>query len=131
MRLADLEPKWIDRYEAASFYRERDIHQSISYGEGEAPFGETTIEHAQGVLFLCPRCFTKNGGPVGTHSVLAWFAGRGVPDDAKPGPGRWIATGTSLGDLTLSPSVDLTKDAAGNVVRPEEWHGFIRNGEVT
>ncbi len=33
-----------------------------------------TLQEAQG------GCWAKNGGPVGTHVVLAWFRGRGVPN---------------------------------------------------
>lgn len=85
-----------------------------------------SIEDAQGVLFLCPECFATNGGPVGTHSVLCWFLGRGVPDSESPGPGRWEPVGTGLHDLTLrngSSSIHLTGPGCG-------WHGFVRNGQV-
>jgi hypothetical protein len=85
------------------------------------------IAHAQGLMYLCPRCFVANGGPVGTHSVLNWFAHRGVPADEKPLPGRWNPSGNSIDDLTYvgpgSTSVLLTSGC--------EWHGFIRNGEAT
>lgn len=81
-----------------------------------------TIANAQGILFLCPACFKKNGGPVGTESVLCWFRDRGVPPEAEPGPGRWVASGTGFDDLTLSPSVNVDN---------EHWHGWVKNGEVT
>ena len=79
---------------------------------------------AQGVRFLCPVCYTKNNGPVGTHQVLCWFAGTGVPDSEFPKPGRWKVTGTGFEDLTLHPSVHLSGPGCG-------WHGWIKNGEVT
>lgn len=85
------------------------------------------LSDAQGVLFLCPKCFVANGGPVGTHSVLCWFLGRGVLDTEEPKPGRWNALGTGLSDLTLqagSSSILLTGEGC-------KWHGFIRGGEVT
>ena len=50
-----------------------------------------TLNEAQGVKFLCPKCFTKNGGNVGTHSIMVWFRDRGVPEAEVPGPGRWMA----------------------------------------
>jgi hypothetical protein len=81
------------------------------------------LSQAQGILFLCPFCFMRNAGPVGTHSVLCWFKGRGVPDEAMPAP-RWAVSGTGYHDLSLSPSVHLTGEGCG-------WHGFITNGEVT
>lgn len=44
--------------------------------------------------------------------------------DGKSHP-RWTATGTSLNDITLTPSV------AVGPIGSECWHGFIRNGDVT
>lgn len=112
MKLTGLEPELLR-------YAPRDGHV---YHE-QAP----TIADAQGVLFLCPVCFQANGGPVGTHAVLCWFRGRGVPDDATPGPGRWEVSGTGFADLTLSPSVNLDVPGATGC----RWHGWIQNGEVT
>ena len=85
----------------------------------DVPFSE-----AQGVRFLCPKCFAENGNSaVGVHSVICWFRDRGVPDDRTPGPARWPASGTGLDDLTLRPSVLLLGGCG--------WHGFITKGEVT
>jgi hypothetical protein len=81
---------------------------------------------AQGVRFLCPKCFSENGGSVGTHSVICWFLGRGVSADESPGPGRWNALGTGLSDLTLqadSSSVRLTGEGCGA-------HFFVKAGQV-
>lgn len=83
------------------------------------------LADAQGVWFLCPKCWRANGGPVGTHGVLCWFQGRGVPAGEAPGPGRWNARGTSLDDLTLeagSSSILLRGGCA--------WHGFVRDGRA-
>lgn len=77
-----------------------------------------TLGEAQGVRFLCPHHFRLNGGEVGTHSVLVWFAGRGVPDSARPLP-RWDMHGSGLADLSISPSIDLG---------PCDWHGWVTNG---
>ncbi len=88
-----------------------------------------TIAKADGLLFLCPKCFAKNGGPVGTHSVLCWFVGK-VPDDLDPKPGRWTPSGSGMEDLTFIPSagrshsVLLTGDSC-------KWHGFVANGDAT
>lgn len=84
----------------------------------------TSLADAQGVLFLCPKCFGERGGEVGCHRVLAWFSGRGVPDDAKPGPGRWAPEGEGLHNLTLRPSIDLTVSKGCN------WHGFVTSGSA-
>lgn len=87
------------------------------------------IAEAQGVQFLCPKCFAKNGGPVGTHSIVCWSRSRGVADDETPGPGRWSLNGTGLADLTLNGDAPggggarsvLLTDGCG-------WHGFINSG---
>jgi hypothetical protein len=83
-----------------------------------------TVAQADEIMFLCPLCFAKNGGAVGTHSVLVTFAGRNVPDDAgsrdsSGKPSRWtILSGATIDDLCLSPSILLTIDKCG-------WHGFV------
>lgn len=81
------------------------------------------LGEADGVIFLCPKCYTANGGSAGTHSVICWFAGR-VPDDLGPKPGRWNPSGTGLDDLTFVPpgavSVLLTSGCG--------WHGFVKDG---
>lgn len=85
------------------------------------------IEQAQGVRFLCPKCFAANGGKVGTHGVVCWSRSRGVPDEAHPQPGRWKLDGTSLDDLTLNadaPSVARSVQLIGGC----EWHGHVTNG---
>jgi hypothetical protein len=86
-----------------------------------------TLAEADGIVFLCPKCFAANGGNVGTHSVICWFVGK-VPDDATPGPGRWTPSGTGLDDLSFiggsrSPSVALIGGC--------NWHGFVRDGDAT
>jgi len=83
------------------------------------------VAEAHGVLFLCPTCWTKNGGPVGTHGVLVTFNGRGVPNELgsqsrNGGPSRWSAAGETVHNLTLQPSIDC-----------ECWHGYVTAGEVT
>lgn len=84
-----------------------------------------SVAEADGVMFLCPKCFAANGGPVGTHGVICWFVGR-VPDDLSPKPGRWIPAGNTLDDLTFvgpeAASVLLTSGC--------EWHGFVRDGRA-
>ena len=116
MRLRGLDAKFIDGCGAdGSFWESRN-----------PPIGA-----AQGVLFLCPLCFARNGGRPGTHSILVPFANRGVPAAFEPKLPRWTASGTGIDDLTISPSIDLSKDGAGHP-RPEGclWHGFVRNGDA-
>jgi hypothetical protein len=108
MRLSQLEPRFY------KIVRPNDLRQEVD-----------TLAEAQGLIFLCPKCFAENGGAVGTHSVLCWFLGRGVPDSEEPGPGRWEALGTGVDDLTFragSSSILLTSGCRA--------HFFIRDGEV-
>jgi uncharacterized protein DUF6527 len=70
---------------------------------------------ANGVLFDCPKC--------GRHSVLCWD--RSIPQPIEPGPGRWEMTGTDLSDLTLTPSVDLSRSETIC-----DWHGWVKNGDA-
>lgn len=85
-----------------------------------------TLGEAQGIRFLCPKCFKQNAGPVGTHSVICWFANRSVPADLHPLPGRWVPSGSGLDDLTFvgpgAASVLLTGGCG--------WHGFVKNGNA-
>lgn len=82
-----------------------------------------TLAEAHGVEFLCPLCFTKNKGSIGTHWVGCWFVGK-VPFWIEPGPGRWNPSGTGLADLTFVPpgatSVKLMQGC--------RWHGHIEKG---
>lgn len=81
-----------------------------------------TLAEAQGMWMLCPKCFIANGGRVGTHSVLVLFEGRGVPEGVCLGTARWAVSGSSLRDVTVSPSI-LVVGGCG-------WHGFVENGQV-
>jgi hypothetical protein len=91
---------------------------------------DVSFAEAQGVMFLCPKCFAQNAGPVGTHSIICWSRSRGVPDTVSPKPGRWTMAGTGLHDLTLNGdppgrarSVLLTGDGC-------KWHGHVTNGDA-
>lgn len=95
---------------------------------GDGWRGVATLAEAQGVEFLCPKCYHDEPvGKVGTHMIICWSRSRGVADDVSPGPGRWKMEGTGLEDLTLNAeepngarSVLLTGGCA--------WHGFVTNG---
>ena len=107
MRLTELEPQFLVIEEPQKRHRYVD-----------------DIVGADGVMFLCPKCFRANGGSVGTHWVLCWALH--VPLTESPGPGRWELVGTGYGDLSLravQSSVELTSGC--------RWHGFVTNGEVT
>lgn len=95
---------------------------------------DVPFQEADGVFFWCPCGFGKPAYPLDgprPHGVIVSFAnppsGRPVPANAgsrsrSGGPSRWTVSGTSLADLTLSPSVDV-----GN---PSCWHGFVEKGVV-
>jgi hypothetical protein len=85
-----------------------------------------TLAYAQGLKFLCPLCFQKNKGTVGTHVVVIWFRNHGVPDDTRPLPGRWCVSGIDMNDLTITPSINLENATKTGC----QWHGFVTNGEA-
>ncbi len=89
------------------------------------------LSEAQGVEFLCPRCFAENKGPVGTHRVICWSRSRGVPEDAVPGPGRWKMDGNTLDDLTLNGDA-VGGGGARSVLLTGGcgWHGFVTEGDA-
>lgn len=102
-------------------YTEDDVEERV--GPCEYHHVVATLEEADGVQFLCPKCFAANNGPVGTHSVICWRPR--VPPDVLPNPGRWEFQGTGLGDLTLvagSSSILLTAGCKA--------HFFVRNGGI-
>lgn len=107
MRLTDLEPRFL-----------RVRPSSLQH--------VPTLAEAQGIMFLCPACFQRNEGPVGTHEILIWFADRGVAPGHVSCPRRWHVSGTGFEDLTLSPSIDLS-NAQGQGC---QWHGWVRDGEA-
>lgn len=82
-----------------------------------------TLSEADGVIFLCPKCFLANGGSKGTHGVICWNPS--VPQDTSPTPGRWNLVGSSLDDLSLvagSSSVQLNGGCSA--------HFHVTNGSI-
>lgn len=107
--------------------RDIDAHFLKALPDGGSQEVDSLAE-ADGIIFLCPKCFAEKGDNIGVHSVICWFVGK-VPDDRTPRPGRWTPSGTGLDDLTFVPppsavSVAQTGPGCG-------WHGFIRHGEAT
>jgi hypothetical protein len=86
----------------------------------------SSIGIADGIKFLCPRCFRTNRGAYGTHNIILYFAGRNAPPhlgvDSQGRTNRWDIRGNDYCDLTLSPSIDLVGGC--------KWHGVIEHGEV-
>lgn len=70
-------------------------------------------DNADGVLFLCPKCYLKKGSPIGVHSIICWVPS--VPQSIFPHPGRWLMDGqlhnlTLTGDGTSSSVLLTSKD---------------------
>ena len=137
IRLTELEPDFI-RYETRiETYDviDGDHKTWVERGRPTKPFTGPkeyihhgfSFEEAQGISFLCPRCFVKNNGKAGTHTCHVTFKGRYVGasqgiGDGKGGFPRWKAQGSGFEDLTLTPSVQIVGGCG--------WHGYITDGEV-
>lgn len=112
MKLSELEPRFV-RYETRGGTEYNHMVESLT--------------EAQGIEFLCPACFAKNSGSIGTHGIHVTFRNRGALDaqgsHGRTGsPSRWDVTGSSHADLTLTPSIDTTPSCT--------WHGHVTNGEI-
>lgn len=110
MKLTDLEPEFL-RYEGAL--------DPVAFRRIE------TMEGANGIIFICPKCFHANGFVrPGVHSVVCWAPG--VPIGiGLTDPGRWEMKGTSFADLTLVASSSSILLLAGCCA-----HFFITNGAI-
>jgi hypothetical protein len=123
VRLRELEPQFARR-EIRPCSPGPDCSVVSPHTEHEYWVPVDAIAEADGVQFLCPKCFIANGGDVGTHSIMCWRPR--VPADVDPKPGRWELDGTGLDDLTLragSSSILLSGPGCGA-------HFFIRNGSI-
>lgn len=85
------------------------------------------IGEAEGVMFLCPKCYDCNGGAKGTHMVVCWTPK--VPDDTQPKPGRWTLVGTGIHDLTLDGANGKSRSVL--LLGGCDWHGFVTNGDAS
>jgi hypothetical protein len=126
-----IEPRWFVKPEAIAArphgpYVDDDVCEKT--GPVEYLVVVDALAEADGVMFLCPKCFAKNTGPVGTHRVICWFVDR-VPDDVDPKPGRWTPRGTGLSDLTFVPSADRSHSVL--LTGGCGWHGFVASGDAS
>jgi hypothetical protein len=111
----------------AHFVKLEMLPQDEHFPNGRPSFRRVELlSEADGVWFLCPKCFATNQGKVGTHSVLCFFEGR-VPDWVQPNPGRWNPVGTGLNDLTFVPG---KKTQSVQLLGGCNWHGFVTNGSA-
>lgn len=111
MRLAQLEARFIKHLDKGSWH--------VVF----------TLAEADGIQFVCPKCYTNLGKREGAHSVICWFVGK-VPDDETPGPGRWTPSGTGLEDLTFIPG-DPPRAVSVLLNSGCGWHGHVLKGEAT
>jgi len=110
MRLSELKPQWL----AAPRRNEQ--------GQTIWPVLQS-MSGAHGIEFLCPICFRKNGGPVGTHAIICWDPS--IPQTQQPTPGRWNLVGTSFEDLTL-----VAGSSSVRLIGGCDAHFFIRDGAI-
>jgi hypothetical protein len=131
MRLSDLKPRFYKHsVEPAGKGHGRPLPDGTIQWGGFPVDTFSVVENiadADRVSFLCPKCFSDNGGEVGTHRIAVDFIGRGTPDDAcmhndQGQPVRWSFQGSSLEDLTLGPSIAIIGGCA--------WHGFVEQGGI-
>lgn len=104
MKLTDLEPEFLKAASPQNFHIITDINQ------------------ADGIMFLCPKCFIKNNGPAGTHSIQCWTPK--VTADYTHGP--WQLQGTGYSDITLigQPTSSVLLNGGCNA------HFSVKNGEI-
>lgn len=107
--------------EAVFIRYEGEDGRSMYYGDPP----DVTIEQADAVMFLCPKCYAENGGSVGTHRVICNRPRVPVIEGKYVGPGRWEFSGTGIDDLVLTAGSSSVLLTAGC-----QWHGFVGNGGV-
>lgn len=89
----------------------------------EKGYRRCSFAEAEGLWLLCPECWDRNNGPVGTHGVLCWRPC--VPLSVTPGPGRWEFKGTGMDDLTLvAGSSSVLLQGGCNA------HFYVQGGQV-
>lgn len=85
---------------------------------------DATWGQADGLWFLCPKCWLANGrSAIGTHMVLC--RAPHVPQTITPRPGRWAMEGAGLDDVTLVVGSSSVKIEGGC-----NAHFFIRRGRI-
>lgn len=134
MKLVELEPEFI-RYEMVTETWQQIVGDQETWRERGCPCTDVTgprehrkivsdLAQAQGIFFVCPKCF----GTKDSHMCEVSFADRGVQDNMgthnKDGkPVRWTVTGSGPSDLSTTPSIQLQGGC--------NWHGYITNGEAS
>jgi hypothetical protein len=142
MRLRELEPQFVKlEFKVETWKRaigpdwKADGPTEEVTGPREYHLPLPSVAGADGIFFLCPKCFMTNQGNVGTHGVLCWQPH--VPLTVFPKPGRWAFQGSGYDDLTLvagSSSILLTCNCKPKAGEPPcsccKAHFFIRQGNI-
>jgi len=126
MRLSELEPslKKIERRPDTWTRRKEDGSDEQVSGLRTYFVEVQTISEADGIWFLCPKCFRDNGGNVGTHSVACWRPSIPLSDDLT-GPGRWELVGTDFNNISLVANPTSVQINGGC-----NAHFTVSNGEI-
>jgi hypothetical protein len=122
VRLTDLDPQFVKR--ELRVCDGHDCSVVAPHPMEHEYYCPSDLPSADGISFICPKCFAVNGGPIGVHSVLCWRPR--VAAGISPGPGRWEFLGTGYEDLTLvagSSSVKLTGGCGA--------HFHVTSGAIT
>jgi hypothetical protein len=99
VKLADLEPHFLQRRIVPCHVGAPGCDTVSEHTQHEDSHWVDAITEADGIGFLCPKCFAQNAGPKGTHHVICWRPR--VPADVNPKPGGWEFEGTGYADLSL------------------------------
>jgi hypothetical protein len=130
MKLVELEPQFLklgpqEEYRGEFAFDPMDPSKGTYFEtrKRQTYLNVDEFTQADGVMFLCPKCFLQNSGPRGTHMCICWQPR--VPLIISPGPGRWNFQGSNYDDLTLvAGSSSILIQGGCNA------HFWIRNGEI-
>jgi hypothetical protein len=132
MSLKDLDPMW------AIWVPGNSIHHRRAHVNAVSPCGTVRREVPQGINFWCPRCVLSSDGItinfakrkphplypqgiVGSHKIILWFLGAGVPPEADPFE-RWPF---EHDEVYAWHSISISIH-----VETECWSGYITKGQV-
>ncbi len=104
MRLVELDPHFLVRRPATPADLKHVLERT------------SDLSVADGIRFLCPKCFVDKGGPESAHAIVIPFIGRAM------GGYGWHVSGTAFSDLSLRPSIAIHTGCG--------FHGLVTNGEV-
>lgn len=86
-----------------------------------------TLAEADGVQFICPKCFKEDPDAEYPHEVTLWFSSIGKLSEKIQGHPGWNKSGSSLEDLTFVPPGAVSVLIKARCC----WHGFVKNGTAS